>query len=111
MYNNSNLTLVNNPYLGSNTGSILGYSGYSSNGICITQPIKAIKAPNMQAKVAIFKVERDEEGTVTSSSFLKEIWVEKLPNVSLELTVVKELEPDFDPKTIVIKEINTVSFY
>lgn len=108
MYNNSNLTLVNNPYLGSNTGSILGHSGSSSNGICITQPIKA---PNMQAKVAIFKVERDEEGTVTSSSFLKEIWVEKLPNVSLELTVVKELEPDFDPKTIVIKEINTVSFY
>lgn len=108
MYNNSNLTLVSNPYLGSNTGTLVGYSGYSSNGICITQPTKE---PNMQAKVAIFKVERDEEGTVTSSSFLKEIWVEKLPNVSLELTVVKELEPDFDPKTIVIKEINTVSFY
>ena len=108
MYSSSNLTLVNNPYLGSNTGSILGYSCSSSNGICITQPIKA---PNMQAKVAIFKVERDEDGKVTSSSFLKEFWVEKLPNVSLELTVVKELEPDFDPKTIVIKEINTVSFY
>lgn len=108
MYSNNNLTLVSNPYLGSNTGTLVGYSGSSSNGICITQPIKA---PNMQAKVAIFKVERDEEGTVTSSSFLKEIWVEKLPNVSLELTVVKELEPDFDPKTIVIKEINTVSFY
>ena len=108
MYGNSNLTLVSNPYLGSNTGSILGNFSSSSNGIYVTQPIKA---PNMQTKVAIFKVERDEEGTVTSSSFLKEIWVEKLPNVSLELTVVKELEPDFDPKTIVIKEINTVSFY
>lgn len=108
MYSNNNLTLVSNPYLGSNTGTLVGYSGSSSNGICITQPIKA---PNMQAKVAIFKVERDEEGTVTSSSFLKEIWVEKLPNVSLELTVVKELEPDFDPKTIVVKEVYTVSFY
>lgn len=108
MYSNNNLTLVSNPYLGSNTGTLVGYSGSSSNGIYVTSPIKA---PNMQAKVAIFKVERDEEGTVTSSSFLKEIWVEKLPNVSLELTVVKELEPDFDPKTIVVKEVYTVSFY
>lgn len=108
MYGNSNLTLVSNPYLGSNTGTILGNCSSSYNGIYITQPIKE---PNMQAKVAIFKVERDEDGKVTSSSFLKEFWVEKLPNVSLELTVVKELEPDFDPKTIVIKEINTVSFY
>lgn len=106
MYSNNNLTLVSNPYLGSNTGTLVGYSGSSSNGICITQPIKA---PNMQTKVAIFKVERDEDGKVTSSSFLKEFWVEQIPNVSLELTVVKELEPDFDPKTIVIKEIYTVS--
>lgn len=108
MYSNNNLTLVSNPYLGSNTAgiSLTGTSSYSC--AYVTSPIKA---PNMQAKVAIFKVERDEEGTVTSSSFLKEIWVEKLPNVSLELTVVKELEPDFDPKTIVVKEVYTVSFY
>lgn len=109
MNENNNSTLLSYPYLGSNTSNLLGYSGSSSiNSVYITQPIKE---PNMQAKVAIFKVERDEDGKVTSSSFLKEFWVEKLPNVSLELTVVKELEADFDPKTIVIKELLTVSFY
>lgn len=65
---------------------------------------------NMQAKLVVFKVTRDEKGNVTSSEFLKEFWVEKLPNVSIELLAVKELDPGFDPKDIVIREILAVHF-
>lgn len=85
-------------------------AGSSSNGVLFTQSLNT-QIPNMQTKVAIFKVARDEDGKITSSEFLKELWVEKLPNVSLDLLVVKELEPGFDPKTIVIKDIMTVSLY
>jgi hypothetical protein len=62
----------------------------------------------MQSKLVVFKVERDEKGDVKSSTFLKEFWVEKLPNVSIELLAVKELEPGFEPNDIVVKEILTV---
>ncbi len=63
---------------------------------------------NMQSKLAVFKVERDEKGDVKSSTFVKEFWVEKLPNVSIELLAVKELEPGFEPNDIVVKELTTV---
>lgn len=63
----------------------------------------------MQSKLVVFKVERDEKGNVTSSTFLKEFWVEKLPNVSIELLAIKELDPGFEPNEIVVKELLTVN--
>jgi hypothetical protein len=62
----------------------------------------------MQVKLAIFKVERDEKGDVKSSKFLKEFWTERLPNVSIELLAVKELESGFEPNDIVVREIQSV---
>jgi hypothetical protein len=120
----------------SGSSTILGYSGSTINGstsnigIGISTPtvtwpntnfptydgssllavssfnIKNTK--NMQAKLVVFKVERDEKGDVKSSTFLKEFWVEKLPNVSIELLAVKELEPGFEPNDIVVRELLTV---
>ena len=62
----------------------------------------------MQSKLVVFKVERDEKGNVKSSTFVKEFWVEKLPNVSIELLAIKELDPGFEPNEIVVREILTV---
>ena len=63
-----------------------------------------------QVKVAVFEVVRDEKGKITSSKFLKELWVEKQNGISIDLVVAKELDKDFNPKNIVVKEILTVSF-
>lgn len=63
---------------------------------------------NMQVKIAVFEVSRDELGNIISSKFTKEFWVEKINNVSIDLLAAKELGPDFDPNSIVVKEIFTV---
>mgnify|MGYP004676922383 CR=1 FL=1 len=63
---------------------------------------------NMQVKVAIFNVIRNEKNEIVSSSFNKEFWVEKAPGVPIELLAAKELGPNFDPNGIVVKELNTV---
>jgi hypothetical protein len=63
-----------------------------------------------QTKVAIFKIKRNKNKEVISSTFLKEIWVEQKPNTSLHLTVAKLLDPDFNPEEIIIKELQTIYF-
>ena len=113
---------MQNNLVSGNSHPTLGYGG--TIGIGISSPTVAwpttnfptydsssfnIKSTyNMQVKLAIFKVERDEKGDVKSSTFVKEFWVEKLPNVSIELLAVKELEPGFEPNDIVVKELTTV---
>jgi|Laugrespbdmm15sd_2_1035082.scaffolds.fasta_scaffold11459_1 hypothetical protein len=120
----------------SGNGSLLGYSGtthggsttgiaagistptvswpttnfptYDGSSLLAVSSFNIKNTKNMQSKLVVFKVERDEKGDVKSSTFLKEFWVEKLPNVSIELLAVKELEPGFEPNDIVVKEILTV---
>ena len=72
----------------------------------------AINQNNMvkQTKVAVFTVERNEDNKVTSSKFVKELWVEVKNGASLELSVAKQLDKDFDPSTTVIREIYSVTF-
>jgi hypothetical protein len=65
---------------------------------------------NKQVKVAVFTVERNEDNKVTSSKFVNEIWVEVKNGASLELSVAKQLDKDFDPSTTVIKEIFSITF-
>jgi hypothetical protein len=63
-----------------------------------------------QVKVAVFTVERNDKNIVTSSTFVKELWVEVKNGASLELSVAKQLDKDFDPSTTVIREIYSVTF-
>lgn len=63
-----------------------------------------------QVKVAVFEVTRDEKGKITSSKFLKELWVEKKNGTSIDLVVAKQLDKDFNPENIIVKEIIAVSF-
>lgn len=63
-----------------------------------------------QVKVAVFTVERNDKNEVTSSKFVKELWVEVKNGASLELVVAKELDKDFDPANTIIREIHSFSF-
>jgi hypothetical protein len=105
---------------GSTTGIAMGISTptvtwpttnfptYGGSSLLAVSSFNTKNTKNMQSKLVVFKVERDEKGDVKSSTFLKEFWVEKLPNVSIELLAVKELEPGFEPNDIVVKELLTV---
>ena len=92
-----------------NGGSVLSYSNgsdYNSISTIITNQNNMVK----QVKVAVFTVERNEDNKVTSSKFVKEIWVEVKNGASLELSVAKQLDKDFDPSTTTIREIYSFTF-
>ena len=63
-----------------------------------------------QVKAAVFTVERNEDNKVVSAKFIKEVWVEIKNGSSLDLAVAKELDKDFDPASIVVREIYSVTF-
>ena len=79
---------------------------YNSISTAITNSNNMVK----QVKVAVFTVERNEDNKVTSSKFVKEIWVEVKNGASLELSVAKHLDKDFDPSTTIIKEVTVFTF-
>lgn len=111
---NSNLTLTSNPYLGNIlTPGVLGLSGTISNGTSYISNLPSIcltsKKAHMQVKIGIFKVKRDEDNNIISSEFVKEFWAEKIDGVSIDLLAAKELEDNFNPKEVVVKEIYTVN--
>ena len=64
-----------------------------------------------QVKVAVFTITRDEDtNEINSTKFVKELWVEQKNGASIDLIVAKHLDENFDPETIVIKTLSTVSF-
>jgi uncharacterized protein YcbX len=67
------------------------------------------KTMNQQAKVAVFKVTRNEDGGITSSNFIEEFWIQKKPGVSIDYTVAKLLKGDYPADEIVIREILAVT--
>ena len=81
-----------------------------STGVTLSQAISNSNNMNKQVKVAVFTVERNEDNKVISSKFVNEIWVEVKNGASLELSVAKQLDKDFDPSTVVIKEITSFTF-
>jgi hypothetical protein len=101
-----------------NTGYYSGTIGTVSTGTTISgnstiNTFSSLTVQNMrtkQVKVAVFTVERNDKNEVTSSKFVKELWVEVKNGASLELVVAKELDKDFDPANTIIREINSFSF-
>jgi hypothetical protein len=93
-----------NTILGS-TNTFLGSTG--TNLTSITSENMTLK----QVKVAVFTITRDvDTNEITSTKFVKELWVEKKNGTSIDLIVAKQLDTDFDPETTVIKELFTISF-
>lgn len=80
------------------------------NNLGLSQAITNSNNMNKQVKVAVFTVERNEDNKVISSTFVKELWVEIKNGASLELSVAKQLDKDFDPSTTIIKELSSVTF-
>lgn len=65
----------------------------------------------MQNKVAVFKVTRDENQKITSTKFIKELWIESKNGSSIDFEVAKDSEINkFEANEIVIKVIYTVTF-
>jgi hypothetical protein len=93
--------------LNGNNGTIISNG---SDYYSLSQAITNSNNMNRQTKVAVFTVERNDKNQVVSSTFVKELWVEIKNGASLELTVAKQLDKDFDPSITIIKEIFSVTF-
>ena len=111
----TNCNGTGNTYINGNWATPLN----GGNGLILTNGSKynsistlTINQNNMvkQVKVAVFTVERNEDNKVTSSTFVKELWVEVKNGASLELSVAKQLDKDFDPDTTIIREITSITF-
>jgi hypothetical protein len=62
----------------------------------------------IQNKVAVFKVTRDENQKITSSKFIKELWIESKNGSSIDFEVAKDTEiSKFEANEIIIKVIHT----
>jgi len=102
------------------TTTLNGYSGIlttigsSGTGLTISgnSSYSISNSNNMskQVKVAVFTVERDDKGAITSSKFVKEFWVEQKNGSSIVLAASKQLDKDFNPDTTVIREVGVVTF-
>jgi hypothetical protein len=95
------------PLNGNSSTIISNGSDYIYNSL--SQAITNSNNMNRQTKVAVFTVERNEDNKVVSSTFIKELWVEIKNGASLELSVAKQLDKDFDPSITIIKEIFSVT--
>jgi hypothetical protein len=101
---------------GTTTGTVtLSHSGTVGMGVLNPSQILTISNSNnmtsRQVKVAVFTITRDvDTNEITSTKFVKELWVEKKNGTSIDLIVAKQLDSDFDPETTVIKELFTISF-
>jgi hypothetical protein len=96
-----------NTILGS-TDTFLGVNG---TNITSVTPKTPENMTSRQVKVAVFTITRDvDTNEITSTKFVKELWVEKKNGTSIDLIVAKQLDADFDPETTVIKELFTISF-
>jgi hypothetical protein len=107
--NETSSGITSNPYLG-----YLNTNPYNTTITTTTSNLgtSIINLSNMvkQVKVAVFTVERNDKNQVTSSTFVKELWVEVKNGASLELSVAKQLDKDFNPSTTVVREIYSVTF-
>ena len=102
------------------TTTLNGYSGIlttigsSGTGLTISgnssYSISNLNNMSKQVKVAVFTVERDDKGAITSSKFVKEFWVEQKNGSSIVLAASKQLDKDFNPDTTVIREVGVVNF-
>lgn len=82
----------------------------------ITKSIPGLSINNnnnniMQNKVAVFKVTRDENQKITSTKFIKELWIESKNGSSIDFEVAKDSEiSKYEANEIVIKNVYSVTF-
>lgn len=64
-----------------------------------------------QTKVAVFKIIRDEKNEITSTQFLKEMWIQTKAGVSVEFEAGRDKDlAKYDSSELVIKQITSIIF-
>ena len=105
---------TSNSWLTASGTSALNSSGITLSGNSTINTFSSLTVQNMrpqQVKVAVFEIARDvDTNEINSTKFIKELWVEVKNGTSIDLIVAKQLDTDFNPETIVIKQITSVSF-
>ena len=81
----------------------------------LTTPNLTISSTNqnaiMQNKVAVFKVTRNDENEITSTEFIKEMWVQTKNGQSVEFEVARDKDlAKYKAEDLSIKTIYTVTF-
>ena len=104
----------------------LGYSGTISSGTYISD-ISSFTVPSlttsnltisstnqnaiMQNKVAVFKVTRNDKNEITSTEFIKELWVQTKNSQSVEFEVARDKDlAKYKAEDLSIRTIYTVVF-
>jgi hypothetical protein len=105
----------------------LGYSGTASSGTYISGDISSFTVPSlttsnltissinqnaiMQNKVAVFKVTRNDENKITSTEFIKELWVQTKNGQSVEFEVARDKDlAKYKAEDLSIRAITTITF-
>ena len=105
----------------------LGYSGTASSGTYISGDISSFTVPSlttsnltissinqnaiMQNKVAVFKVTRNDKNEITSTEFIKELWVQTKNGQSVEFEVARDKDlAKYKAEDLSIRVIYTVTF-
>jgi hypothetical protein len=87
------------------------YIDSSHTGIKLTPTLTFNNNNIMQNKVAVFKVTRDENQKITSTKFIKELWIESKNGSSIDFEVAKDSEiSKFEANEIVIRNVYSVTF-
>ena len=77
----------------------------------ITTPLTINNSSIMQNKVAVFKVTRDENQKITSTKFIKELWIESKNGSSVDFEVAKDPEiSNYKADEIIIRNVYTLTF-
>ena len=113
---------------GTTTGTTtLGYSGTISSGTYISSDISSFTVPSlttsnltissinqnaiMQNKVAVFKVTRNDKNEITSTEFIKELWVQTKNGQSVEFEVARDKDlAKYKAEDLSIRAITTITF-
>ena len=87
-----------NTYIPTFTTSNLTISSINKNAI-------------MQNKVAVFKVTRNDENKITSTEFIKELWIETKNGQSVEFEVARDKDlAKYKAEDLSIRTIYTITF-
>ena len=81
----------------------------------LTTPNLTISSINqnaiMQNKVAVFKVTRNDDNEITSTEFIKELWIQTKNNQSVEFEVARDKDlAKYKAEDLSIRTIYTVTF-
>lgn len=98
------------------TGPFDGYDTYTYPSSTITVSSSSIVCNNLnedkmekQVKVAIFKVTKDDDGSIVNVEFLKESWIRQKSGTSIELLASKLLDRGTDLEQIRVITLNTLT--